>query len=109
MKPSRNRAARRCPLMLGRIMDPPGVGSSSHGSGARAAPRGQCSKATVPMLFTIGEARGPPAIRKQKAPPKRGLLCHSKEGGYGEPWFPLFRSLPGTCNAQSALHIHAFH
>src|SRR6266705_5797191 len=29
------------------------------------------------------DGQEPPAIRKHKAPPKRGLLCHSKErGGY---------------------------
>src|SRR6267154_2668310 len=49
------------------------------------------------------------AIRKQKAPPKRGFRSRPRKGVTGRTSFPLLRNLPGACSARSALHIHAFH
>src|SRR5882672_296989 len=50
---------------------------------ARAAPGGQCSKATAQFVFAGSEAR-PSGIRKQKAPPKRGFSQQTEEGVTGE-------------------------
>jgi len=65
--------------MLGRIMDPPGVGSPLSGSGAPAASGDQCSKATVPLCSLA--ARREPRYPETKSPAEAGLSQQTEEEG----------------------------
>src|SRR2546426_4746556 len=78
--------------MLGRIMDPPRVGSLG-GSGTRDAPGGECSKAVVPLLFACGETRAP-AIGKKKPRRSGAFRSRPRRGVTGGTSFPLFQTCP---------------